>query len=115
MKENTREKNLQVINKNKFFYRIKEFFKKLFNRNINIEAESRNLNTNRNDKAVFKEDLKFNTYLIELQKKLKHGMIAIKDSSDKEKQDMIKLYRKQIYEKKNKLKNLNQEILFYRK
>lgn len=118
MKENTKEKSLQIIdNKNNIFYKIKNFFKKLFSRNINTDESSDNLEINHinNDKKTFTKRLKLDTYLIELQKKLKQGKIGIKDLSDKEKDNMIELYQKQISEKKIKLKNLNQEIVVYRK
>lgn len=118
MKENTKEKSLQIIdNKNNIFYKIKNFFKNLFSKKINTDESSDSLEINNinNNKKTFTEKLRFNTYLIELQKRLKQGEIRIKDLSDKEKDDMIELYQKQISEKKNKLKNLNQEISFYRK
>ena len=118
MKENTKEKSLQIIdNKNNIFYKIKNFFKKLFSRNINTDESSDNLEINHinNDKKTFTKRLKLDTYLIELQKKFKQGKIGIKDLSDKEKDNMIELYQKQISEKKIKLKNLNQEIVVYRK
>lgn len=119
MKENTEEKSLQVIKyENNMFYKIKEFFKNLFNKNVNsnIEQSNEKFDSNINeDKKIFIKNLKFNVYLIELQKKLKLGQIKIKDLSDEEKNDIIEIYQKQIDDKKNKLNYINQEILFYKK
>lgn len=81
MKDNTNEKGLKIID------------------DIN------------SDKKAFTERLKLDTYLIELQKKLKQGKIEIKHLTDKEKDSIIELYQKQIDEKKIKLNNLNKKIL----
>ena len=40
MKENTQEKSLVQVNENSIFYKIKKFFKNLFNKNSEITNNS---------------------------------------------------------------------------
>ena len=122
MGDNVKEKSIIVISKkSNIFYKLKEFIKQIFNKksNLNTNQSHNTLIENAEDinvdKELFKKSLKLDVHLIELQNKLKLGQITIKDLTREEKKDMINLYQKQIIEKKNKLKNLNQKILFYKK
>ena len=83
MKENTDEKSLVKINENSIFYKIKQFFKKLFYKketinNITVETNKVILQ-NDNKKNKFMEEIKNiedeENLLLKLQKKFRSGEI----------------------------------------
>lgn len=101
--------NLPEIRKNGIFFKIKIWFKSLFNKQKNaekiIEEDVEELHkeiNNYNFKKSLQEES--NDKIIILQRKLKEKQIEISDLTDEELDKMISLYKKQIEEKKNKLK-----------
>ena len=100
MKENTQEKSLVQVNENGIFYKIKKFFKNLFNRNANttnnyaIVKETESLVANENKKNSFMESIK--------------NIEAIKEQLLKQKD--INTFDK---ESSNKLKEIVRDIIRY--
>lgn len=100
--------NLPMIKKEGIFYKIKEWFKKTFKKeevieDIIIETEK---NVKVTEKTSFRDSIKFesNNVILALQKKLENKEIEISSLTDKELDEMIELYEKQIEEKNNILK-----------
>lgn len=117
MRENTQEKRLVQVNENSIFYRIKRFFKKLFDKNQTIENIS-----------VIKEDANKNTFmksikniedeetkLLELQKQYRLGKIKGEDLSEKQIKSLGLLYDKQIASLRKSNEIRKQKLLEYRK
>lgn len=53
--------------------------------------------------------------LINLKNKLKTGEAKVQDLTNKEIQELIKIYKNQIAEKKKRLNNIKNQILYIRK
>ena len=92
MKENTDEKSLVKINENSIFYKIKQFFKKLFYKketinNITVETNKVILQ-NDNKKNKFMEEIKNiedeETLLLKLQKKFRSGEIKEEELTEEQ-------------------------------
>ena len=111
MKENTQEKSLVQVNENGIFYKIKKFFKNLFNRNANttnnyaIVKETESLVESENKKNSFMESIKNiedeETKLLKLQKQYRSGEIKEEELSEEQINSLCKLYDKQIANLKN--------------
>ena len=104
MKENTDEKSLVKINENSIFYKIKQFFKKLFYKketinNITVETNKVILQ-NDNKKNKFMEEIKNiedeETLLLKLQKKFRSGEIKEEELTEEQVKSLCELYDKQI-------------------
>lgn len=99
---------LPMIRKEGIFYRIKEWFKKLFHRDEILEQQVEEEKIEKvtvTERVSFINSLKVESkgVIVALQRKLKNEDIKIEDLSDDELYEMIELYIKQIDEKTDKL------------
>lgn len=125
MKKNTQEKSLVQVNENGIFYKIKKFFKNLFNRNANttnnyaIVKETESLVANENKKNSFMESIKNiedeETKLLKLQKQYRSGEIKEEELSEEQINSLCKLYDKQIANLKKSNDIRKQKLLEYRR
>ena len=125
MKENTRDKSLVQVNENGIFYKIKKFFKNLFNRNANttnnyaIVKETESLVASENKKNSFMESIKNiedeETKLLKLQKQYRSGEIKEEELSEEQINSLCKLYDKQIANLKKSNDIRKQKLLEYRR
>ena len=125
MKENTQEKSLVQVNENGIFYKIKKFFKNLFNRNANttnnyaIVKETESLVANENKKNSFMESIKNiedeETKLLKLQKQYRSGEIKEEELTQEQVNSLCALYDKQIANLKKSKEIRKQKLLEYRR
>ena len=125
MKENTQEKSLVQVNENGIFYKIKKFFKNLFNRNANttnnyaIVKETESLVESENKKNSFMESIKNiedeETKLLKLQKQYRSGEIKEEELSEEQINSLCKLYDRQIANLKKSNDIRKQKLLEYRR
>ena len=125
MKENTQEKSLVQVNENGIFYKIKSFFKNLFNRNANttnnyaIVKETESLVANENKKNSFMESIKNieneETKLLKLQKQYRTGEIKEEELTQEQVNSLCALYDKQIANLKKSNDIRKQKLLEYRR
>lgn len=123
MKENTDEKSLVKINENSIFYKIKQFYKKLFYKketinNITVETNKVILQ-NDNKKNKFMEEIKNiedeETLLLKLQKKFRSGEIKEEELTEEQVKSLCELYDKQIANLRKSNEIRKQKLLEYRK
>lgn len=124
MKENTQEKSLVQVHKNGIFYKIKSFFKNLFNRNANttnnyaIVKETESLATSENTKNAFMESIKNikneETKLLKLQKQYRSGEIKEEELTQEQVSSLCALYDKQIANLRKSNEIRKQKLLEYR-
>ena len=121
MKENTDEKSLVKINENSIFYKIKQFFKKLFYKketinNITVETNKVILQ-NDNKKNKFMEEIKNiedeETLLLKLQKKFRSGEIKEEELTEEQVKSLCELYDKQIANMRKSNEIRKQKLLEY--
>lgn len=125
MKENTQEKSLVQVYENGIFYKIKKFFKNLFNRNNNtannyaIVKEDKSILESKNTKNYFMESIKNiedeETKLLKLQKQYRSGEIKEEELSEEQVNSLCKLYDKQIANLKKSNDIRKQKLLEYRR
>ena len=125
MKENTQEKSLVQVNKNGILYKIKKFFKNLFNKNTNITnnydiiKENESLVASENKKKFFMESIKNiedeETLLLKLQKKYRSGEIKEEELTEEQVKSLCELYDKQIANLRKSNEIRKQKLLEYRK
>lgn len=125
MKENTQEKSLVQVNENEIFYKIKKFFKNLFNRNANttnnyaIVKETESLVASENKKNSFMESIKNiedeETKLLKLQKQYRSGKIKEEELSKEQVNSLCALYDKQIANLRKSNEIRKQKLLEYRR
>ena len=124
MKENTQDKSLVQINENGIFYKIKNFFKDLFNRNNNttnyaIVKETESLATSENTKNAFMESIKNiedeETKLLKLQKQYRSGEIKEEELTQEQVSSLCALYDKQIANLRKSNEIRKQKLLEYRR
>lgn len=125
MKENTQEKSLVQVNENGIFYKIKKFFKNLFNRNANttnnyaIVKETESLVANENKKNSFMESIKNiedeETKLLKLQKQYRSGEIKEEELTQEQVSSLCALYDKQIANLRKSNEIRKQKLLEYRR
>ena len=125
MKENTQEKSLVQVNENGIFYKIKKFFKNLFNKNTDtsnnyaIVKEPENFVESENKKNSFMESIKNiedeETKLLKLQKQYRSGEIKEEELSEEQVNSLCKLYDKQIANLRKSNEIRKQRILEYRR
>ncbi len=125
MKENTQEKSLVQVNKNGILYKIKKFFKNLFNKNTNITnnydiiKENESLVASENKKKSFMESIKNiedeETLLLKLQKKYRSGEIKEEELTEEQVKSLCELYDKQIANLRKSNEIRKQKLLEYRK
>ena len=125
MKGNTQEKSLVQVNENGIFYKIKKFFKNLFNRNANttnnyaIVKETESLVASENKNNSFMESIKNiedeETKLLKLQKQYRSGEIKEEELSEEQINSLCKLYDRQIANLKKSNDIRKQKLLEYRR
>lgn len=124
MKENTQEKSLVQVNENGIFYKIKSFFKNLFNRNNNttnyaIVKEDKSIVESENTKNAFMESIKNieneETKLLKLQKQYRSGAIKEEELTQEQVRSLCALYDKQIANLKKSNDIRKQKLLEYRR
>lgn len=125
MKENTQEKSLAQINENSLFYRIKKFFKNLFNKNKDtiydnsVIEETNNLVENENKKSSFMDSIKNieneETKLLKLQKQYRSGEIKEEELTEEQVNSLCTLYDKQIVDLRKSNEIRKQRLLEYRR
>ncbi len=125
MKENTQEKSLVQVNKNGILYKIKKFFKNLFNKNTNttnnydIIKENESLVASENKKNSFMESIKNiedeEALLLKLQKKFRSGEIKEEELTEEQVKSLCELYDKQIANLRKSNEIRKQKLLEYRK
>lgn len=122
MKENTDEKLLVIANENSIFYKIKKFFKNLFNKNKNaynyIVEESPVIKQDEVKKNQFIEQIRKiddeETILLKLQKQYRNGEIREEDLTDEQVSSLCNLYDKQIANLKKSNEIKKQKLLEYK-
>ena len=125
MKKNTQEKSLVQVNENGIFYKIKKFFRNLFNRNANatnnyaIVKEPESIVESEKTKNSFMESIKNiddeETKLLKLQKQYRSGEIKEEELSEEQVNSLCKLYDKQIANLKKSNDIRKQKLLEYRR
>ena len=124
MKENTQEKSLVQVNENGIFYKIKSFFKNLFNRNNTannyaIVKEDKSIVESENTKNTFMESIKNieneETKLLKLQKQYRSGEIKEEELTQEQVRSLCALYDKQIANLKKSNEIRKQKLLEYRR
>ena len=124
MKENTQEKSLVQVNENGIFYKIKSFFKNLFNRNNTnnnyaIVKEDKSIVESENTKNAFMESIKNieneETKLLKLQKQYRSGEIKEEELTQEQVNSLCALYDRQIANLKKSNEIRKQKLLEYRR
>ena len=125
MEENTQEKSLVQINENSIFYKIKKFFKNLFNKNKDtiynyaVIEETNNLVGNENKKNSFMDSIKNieneETKLLKLQKQYRSGEIKEEELTEEQVNSLCALYDKQIENLRKSNEIRKQKLLEYRR
>ena len=124
MKENTQEKSLVQVNENGIFYKIKSFFKNLFNRNNTANnyamvKEDKSIVESENTKNTFMESIKNieneETKLLKLQKQYRSGEIKEEELTQEQVNSLCALYDRQIANLKKSNEIRKQKLLEYRR
>lgn len=125
MKENTQDKSLVQVNENSIFYKIKRFFKNLFNKNKDatdnyvVIEETNSSSENENKKSSFMEFIKNiedeETLILKLQKQYRSGEVKEEDLTEEQIKSLCVLYDKQIANLKKTNEIRKQKLLEYRK
>ena len=124
MKGNTQEKSLVQVNENGIFYKIKSFFKNLFNRNNTtnnyaIVKEDKSIVESENTKNDFMESIKNiedeETKLLKLQKQYRAGELKEEELTKEQVNSLCALYDKQIANLRKSNAIRKQKLLEYRK
>lgn len=123
MIENTDEKSLARVNENSIFYKIKRFFKNLFNKNNSadntIVEETAVIKQDEDKRNQFMEQIRKiedeETTLLKLQKQYRNGEIKEEDLTDEQVSSLCKLYDKQISNLKKSNEIKKQKLLEHRR
>lgn len=125
MNENTHEKSLIAVNENSIFYKIKNFFRKLFHKNKydeNSTTIKNNINVSiekDNKKSEFIGSIKNiedeETKLLKLQMQYRNGEVKENELTEEQINSLIALYDKQIANLKKSNSIRKQKLLEYRK
>ena len=123
MKEKTQEKSLVQVNENGIFYKIKIFFKNLFNRNTTtnyaIVKEDKSIVESENTKNAFMESIKNikneETKLLKLQKQYRSGEIKEEELTQEQVSSLCALYDKQIANLRKSNEIRKQKLLEYKR
>lgn len=123
MHKNTQEKSLKEVNENSIFYKIKRFFRNLFNKKTTIDSASiikENLNFEvDNNKSAFIESIKNiedeETQLLKLQKQYHSGIIREEDLTKEQVKSLCDLYDKQIEELRKSNELRKQKLAEYKR
>ena len=125
MKENTQEKSLVQVNENSVFYKIKNFFKRIFNRNktvknvVNSIENTENIGQSTEKKNQFIESIKKvedeETKLLKIQKQYRTGNLKAEELSKEQIMSLGNLYDTQIANLRKSNQIRKQKLLNYRK
>lgn len=124
MKENAEEKSLIKINENSVFYKIKQFFKKIFHNNkikenVAILKIQNSIIQDDSKRNKFTEEIKNiedeETLLLNLQKRFRSGEIKEEELSNEQVNALCALYDKQIANLKKSNEIRKQKLLEYRR
>ena len=125
MRDNTQEKSLIAVNENSIFYRIKNFFRNLFDKHKAIENSTvieNSINASlkkENNKNSFVESIKNieneETKLLKLQKQYRNGEIKEEQLTQEQINSLSALYDKQIANLRKLNQIRKQKLLEYRK
>ena len=125
MEENTQEKSLVQVNEKSIFYKIKKFFRNLFNRNKTIdeaniiEKYSDNALEKENPKNSFMEAIRNiedeETKLLKLQTQYRSGEIKEEELTEEQVNSLCSLYDKQIDSLRKSNEMRKKRLLEYRK
>ena len=119
MSENTEEKKLIKIEDNiGIFRRIRLFFKNLFCKKeivkktvvIPKQMDKENARNNFIENLKVDSDVEADSELLELQRKVRDGIIKIEDLTEEQEDQLIDLYDKQIAVKKAKIEEIKKKI-----
>ncbi len=119
MSENTEEKKLIKIEDNiGIFRRIRLFFKNLFGKKkivkrtvvIPKQIDKENARNNFIENLKVDSDVEADSELLELQRKVRDGIIKIEDLTEEQEDQLIDLYDKQIAVKKAKIEEIKKKI-----
>ena len=117
MKRNTQEKSLVQVNEN-VFYKIKRFFKNLFNKNNDI-IDNYTVVENENKKNSFMKSIKNiedeENLILKLQKKYRSGEIKEENLTEEQVNSLCALYDRQIANLKKSNEIRKQKLLEYRR
>lgn len=109
------KRNLPKIKNDGIFSKIRLFILKFINKKSYNDVDNNTRQYDQNDdiqdldfKSIMKSQSQYDILFI--QNKLKLGKIAISDLSDIELDEMINLYKEQIKQKEDKLKNYRKKI-----
>jgi len=124
MKENTQDKMMVKVNQDNIFYKIKMFFRKLFNKTssnsneLNDITETTTMSNAKINKNSFMEDIKNieneETKLLELQRKYRAGEIKEEELTKEQVNALCALYDKQIERLRKSNEIRKQRLLEYR-
>lgn len=118
MKKNTQEKSLVPINENSIFYKIKRFFKDLFNKNADT-TDKYAIIEDKNKKNSFMESIRIiedeETKLLKLQKQYRSGIIKEEELTEEQVNSLCTLYDRQIANLKKSNNMRKQRLLEYRR
>jgi len=124
MKENTEEKSIVKVDENSLFYKIKQFFKKLFHKSeitqkYYIPEITDCIRKDENKRNAFIEELKKieneETALLKLQKKYRSGEIKEEELTKEQIDSLCKLYDKQIADLRKANEQKKQRLAGYKK
>ena len=125
MKKNSQEKRLITVNENSIFYKIKTFFKNLFNPRKKVEnvlrvEEAVNIKSeNQNNIDSFIESIRNieneETKLLKLQQQYRRGEIKEETLTKEQVNALCSLYDKQIENLRKSNEIRKQKLLEYRK
>lgn len=125
MEKNTQEKSLVQVNENSIFYKIKRFFKNLFNKNADttdsyvVMEDNNNSVESENKKNSFMESIRNiedeETKLLKLQRQYRSGEIKEEELTEEQVNSLCTLYDRQIANLKKSNKMRKQRLLEYRR
>lgn len=125
MKENTQEKSLVQVKENSIFFKIKNFFRKLFCKKENIVQDS--IIEEYNETQIEKESSRNSfmeeirnieneeTKLLKLQKQYRSGEIKEEELTEEQVNSLCALYDKQIANLRKSNEIRKQKLLEYRR
>lgn len=125
MKKNLQEKSLITVDENSIFYKIKRFFKNLFNQRKTVEnvlkvEETVNAKSKDEDnRNAFMESIRITeneeTKLLKLQRKYRAGELKEEELTNEQLNSLCALYDKQIENLRKSNAIRKQRLLEYRR
>ena len=125
MRENIPEKSLVQVNENSIFYKVKNFFKKLFYKDKVVSNVANTIETTKRpihkekQKNSFMESIKNieneETKLLKLQKQYRNGEVKEEELTEEQINSLTALYDKQIENLRKSNQIRKQKLLEYRK